>query len=52
MAELAKEEREQRIFLALAPTAGIKVVSSSIIQAPPPAPDIQCDVEGLGHINF
>jgi hypothetical protein len=52
MAELAKEERERRIFIALAPTAGIKVVSGSIIQAPPPAPDIQCDVEDLGHINF
>jgi hypothetical protein len=50
--DLTKEEREFRIFIALAPQAGIKVVPGSIIQAPPPAPDIQCDVEGLGHMNF
>jgi hypothetical protein len=50
--DLTKEERERRIFIALAPKAEIKVVPGSIIQAPPPAPDIQCDVEGLGQMNF
>jgi hypothetical protein len=49
---LSKEERERRIFVALAPKAGIKVVENSIVQAPPPAPDVQCDVEGRGHVNF
>jgi hypothetical protein len=48
----AKQERELRTFMALAPLVGIKVVPGSIIQDPPPSPDIQCDVEGLGHINF
>ena len=50
--DLTKEERELRTFTALTPLAGIKVVSGSIIQSPPPAPDIQCDVEGVGHMNF
>jgi hypothetical protein len=50
--DLTKEERELRIFVALAPKAGIKIVRDSIIQAQPPAPDIQCDVEGRGHMNF
>jgi hypothetical protein len=50
--ELTKEEREFRIFEVLAPLAGIKVVPGSIIQLPPPAPDIQCDVVGVGHMNF
>jgi len=50
--ELTKEEREFRIFVALAPLAGIHVVPGSIIQALPPTPDIQCEVEGVGHVNF
>ena len=50
--DLTKEERELRIFVALAPKAGIKIVRGTIIQSPPPAPDIQCDVEGVGHMNF
>jgi hypothetical protein len=36
----------------LAPLAGINVAPGSIIQARPPAPDIQCDVVGIGHMNF
>jgi hypothetical protein len=50
--DLTKEERELRTFVALAPLVGIKVVPGSIIQDPPPSPDIQCVVEGIGHINF
>jgi hypothetical protein len=49
---ISKEERELRTFEALAPKAGINVVPGSIIQAPPPAPDIQCEVVGVGHMNF
>lgn len=50
--DLTKEEREFRTFEVLAPLAGLKVVPGSIIQALPPAPDIQCDVVGIGHANF
>jgi hypothetical protein len=50
--DLAKEERELRTFVALAPLAGINVIPGSIIQARPPAPDIQCDVVSVGHMNF
>jgi hypothetical protein len=49
---LTKEERELRTFEALAPLVGINVVPGSIIQDPPPAPDIQCAVVGIGHTNF
>jgi hypothetical protein len=50
--DLTKQEQEFRIFEVLAPLAGINVVPGSIIQARPPAPDIQCDVVGIGHMNF
>lgn len=52
MSDLTKEGRERRIFVALAPLAGITIVPGSIIQAPPPAPDIQCQVQDVGHMNF
>ncbi len=49
---LTKVQRELRTFEALAPLVGITVVTGSIIQAPPPAPDIQCNVVGVGRMNF
>lgn len=48
---LTKAESERRVFEALAPLAGISVVPGSIRQDPPPAPDIECQVQGVGILN-
>jgi hypothetical protein len=48
MAALTKEEIEFRVFEALAPLAGLNVVPGSILQPPPPAPDIYCEIAGAG----
>jgi hypothetical protein len=41
---LTKEQEERLIFEELARQAGLVVVPGSIRQAPPPAPDIECEV--------
>jgi hypothetical protein len=46
--KLTKEERERRIFVALAPLIGLDVVPGSITQPDPP--DIVCDVVGRGFL--
>jgi len=48
--KLSKEEKERRIFEALAPLALIDVVPGSIRQEIPPAPDILCEATGIGSI--
>jgi len=48
---LTKAECERRLFEALPPLAGIPVVPGSIRQDPPPAPDIECQVQGVGILN-
>jgi hypothetical protein len=45
---LSKEEIERRIFEALAPLVGAEIVPESIRQAPPPAPDIECEAKDFG----
>jgi len=47
-AELSKAQVERRVFEKLAPLAGYQVVPGSIRQDPPPAPDIACEVVGVG----
>jgi hypothetical protein len=46
--DLTKEQVERRIFEALAPLVGLSVVPGSIRQLRPPAPDIECEVIGVG----
>jgi hypothetical protein len=45
---LTKAQDERRIFELLAATAGMSVVPNSIQQNDPPAPDIECQIQGLG----
>ncbi|HEX3949489.1 MAG TPA: hypothetical protein VHW95_06535 [Steroidobacteraceae bacterium] len=46
-----KEQSERRAFEALAPLIGLAVIPGTIQQLRPPAPDIQCEVTGIGHYN-
>src|ERR1700730_11724015 len=46
--DLTKEQVERRIFEALAPLVGMEVVSGSIRQKRPPAPDIECEAKSIG----
>lgn len=48
---LTKEEIERRTFEHLARVAGMPVVPGSIHQGPPPAPDIECELEGAGPLG-
>lgn len=46
----AQQQDERFIFERLAALAGMRIVPDSIRQNDPPAPDIECEVEGLGPI--
>jgi hypothetical protein len=48
MTPLTKEQIEFRTFVALSPLASLSVVPNSISQPAPPAPDIYCEIVGLG----
>lgn len=45
-------EREQRVFRSFAENGPLAIDLSSIESTPPPAPDIQCRVEGAGFVAF
>jgi hypothetical protein len=46
-----KAQAELRAFQALAPLAGLGVVPGTIQQLKPPAPDITCQLDGIGAYN-
>jgi hypothetical protein len=48
---LTKAQVELRVFERLASLAGYHVVPGSIRQNPPPAPDIACEVVGVGPLT-
>jgi hypothetical protein len=50
--KLSKEDEERKTFEFLVPFTGMVVVPDSIEQKPPPAPDIECQIEGLGPVAF
>lgn len=50
--KLSKEEEERRTFEFLISLTGMVVAPGSIQQNPPPSPDIECQIEGLGPLAF
>jgi hypothetical protein len=50
--KLSKEETERKTFEFLAPLTPMRIVPGSILQNPPPAPDIECEIEGVGRMAF
>jgi hypothetical protein len=47
---MTKQQNERRIFELLASWAGLILVPNSIQQKNPPAPDIECQVQGFGSL--
>ena len=50
--KLTKAEEERKTFEFLVSLTGMIVVPGSIQQNPPPSPDIECQIEGMGPMAF
>lgn len=50
--KLTKEEEERKTFEFLVSLTAMVVVPGSIQQNPPPSPDIECQIEGMGPMAF
>lgn len=47
-----REERERRIFQLFVEAAHLPVIPGSVWSAPPPAPDILCEIQSKGSVSF